>query len=90
MEASGTYNPTLFGNKIKIHGSVTNKATVTNFKDINIKVSYYSATNTLINTERMMLYDFVPAHTTKFFEWKIKPPGGTERMGWEAVAADAY
>lgn len=90
LDADGTYNPTLFGNKMKVHGTVTNKATVANFKDIVIKVAYYSATKTLINTEQFVLYEYVPAHSKKSFEWKIKPPGGTNSMSWDAINATPY
>ncbi len=90
LDATGTYNETLFGNKIKVHASVTNRATVANFKDIVIEVSYYSATKTLINTERFVLYEYVPAHSQKDFEWKIKPPGGTNTISWDAVDAKPY
>lgn len=90
LRAFGNYNRTLFGKKIKVHGSVTNSATVANFKDIEIEVVYYSATRSIIDRERFTLYDFVPAHSTKSFEWKISPPQGTETLGWEAVGAVAY
>jgi GYF domain 2 len=90
LEAAGTYRETFLGNKLKVQGVVTNKATVANFKDIIIEVSYYASTKTLINTERFVLYDYVQAHSKKTFEWKIKPPTGTETIGWEAVGATPY
>lgn len=90
LTANGTYNRTLFGKKIKVHGSVTNKATVANFKDITIEVVYYSDTRSEIERERFVLYDYVPAHSTKSFEWEIKPPSGTSTVGWNAIHAVPY
>ena len=90
LTATGTYNETILGNKMKIHGSITNKATVANFKDIVIEVKYYSGTKTLIKTERFVVYDFVPAHSTKKFEWKVTPPSATETMDWDAVGGLPY
>lgn len=90
LSAEGTYNRTLFGKKIKIHGTVTNKATVANFKNITIEMIYYSYTNSEINRERFVLYDYVPAHSTKSFEWKINPPGGTNTIDWNALNAVPY
>lgn len=90
LSAEGTYNRTLFGKKVKIHGSVSNKATVANFKDITIEMTYYSDTNSEIKRERFVLYDYVPAHSTKSFEWKINPPGGTNTIGWDALNAVPY
>jgi len=75
---------------MKVHGTVTNKATLANFKDIVIEISYYSSTKTLISKERFVFYQFVPAHSKKLFEWKIKPPGGTNSMSWDAVDATPY
>lgn len=90
LETTGTYNEAIFSNKIKIHGKVTNKASVANFKDIRIAVTYYSATKSRISVERFVLYDFVPAHSTKSFEWKINPPSGTETIGWDTEGAVPY
>lgn len=90
LAANGTYNRTLFGKKIKVHGSVTNRATVANFKDITIEVIYYSDTRSEIERERFVLYDFVPAHSTKSFEWKISPPSGTNTIDWNAIGAVPY
>jgi len=90
LTATGTYKETFFGNRMKINGTVTNKASVANFKDIVIEVRYYSGTKSLIKAERFVLYEFVPAHTTKNFEWKITPPGDTETMGWDAVGGMPY
>jgi GYF domain 2 len=90
LAADGNYNRTLFGKKIKVHGTVTNRATVANFKDITIEVIYYSDTRSEIERERFVLYDFVPAHSTKSFEWKIKPPSGTNTIGWNAINAVPY
>lgn len=90
LEANGTYNRTIFGKKIKVHGSVTNKATVANFKDITIEIIYYSDTRSEIERERFILYEFVPAHSTKSFEWKISPPRGTNTLDWNAIEAVPY
>ncbi len=90
LAADGTYNRTLFGKKIKVHGSVTNRATVANFKDITVEVIYYSETRSEIERERFVLYDFVPANSTKSFEWKISPPSGTNTIGWNAIHAIPY
>lgn len=90
LTATGTYNRTLFGKKIKVFGTVTNKATVANFKDITIEVIYYSQTNSEIEREKFVLYDYIPANSTKDFEWKINPPRGTNTVGWDAINAVSY
>lgn len=90
LDASGTYRETLLGNKMRINGTVINRASVAKYKDIVIEVSYFSATQTLIDKERFTLFEYIPAHSTKSFDWKIKPPGGTSTMGWRAVGGVGY
>ena len=71
-------------------GQVKNTATVAKFKDIVIKVIFYSRTNSIISTDNYMLYEFVPASSTVKFEWKIDKPKACTSLGWEVVSATPY
>ena len=90
LSAGGSYNKILLGKKIKIYGTVTNKATVTNFKNISIQVSYYSAAKKLISTDHFVLAESVPAHGSKSFEKTIRPPAGMVSVSWTAQGAKPY
>lgn len=90
LATSGSFNKALLGKKLSIYGTITNRATVTNFKDINIQLSYYSAAKRLISTDNFVLREMVPAHLTKTFTWKVRPPAGTANITWEAKGARAY
>src|SRR5438128_1620742 len=46
LEASGTYNESFWGDNMKVHGKVVNKATVANYKDVVIEIIFYSKTET--------------------------------------------
>ncbi len=87
LSASGTYHPTLFGNKMKINGTVTNKATIATYKDVTVKVRYISKTDSDIGSGEYTIYDFFPPNQTKEFEIKIEVPNGTEKLGWDVVSA---
>lgn len=87
LNASGTYNETLFGNNIKVHGVIKNSATVANFKDVVVKVTYYSKTQTVIGSNNYIIYDFFPPHSEKNFELKIDKIDGTNTIGWDVVKA---
>lgn len=89
LDASGTYNESFWGDKMKIHGQVTNNATVANYKDVVIEVIFYSETETEIDRKQYVIYDFFNAHTSKNFELKIERPNGAKKCGWSAISAVA-
>lgn len=89
LSASGTYHPTLLGNKMKINGTITNKATIASYKDVTITVRYISKTDSDIGSGNYTIYDFFPPNQTKEFEIKIEIPDGTEKLGWDVVSAVA-
>jgi hypothetical protein len=89
LEASGTYNENFWGDKMKIHGIITNNATVANYKDAVIEVIFYSGTDTEIGRKQYVIYNFFNAHTSKNFELKIERPNGATKCGWSAISAVA-
>jgi len=90
LDASGTYNPNIWGTAMKVHGTIKNNATVANYKDVTIEITFYSKTETVLDTKQYKIYDFFPAHETKNFELKIDKPSACQKLGWKAVNAVAY
>jgi hypothetical protein len=90
LDASGTYNQNFWGDMMKIHGTVTNNATVANYKDVIIEVIFYSGTMTELNRKSYTIFDYFPAHTTKQFELKIDRPSACKKLGWNAIGATPY
>lgn len=90
LKADGTYNQSFWGDKIKIKGVVTNNATVANYKDVVVEVTFYSKTKSVMTSERYVIYDFFPAHSQKNFELNVTNYKGTNTLGWEAVSAIPY
>lgn len=90
LRTDGTYNKNFWGDKITIKGLVTNNASHTNYKDVKIRVKYYSKTKSIIKWQDCILYDFFPYGMTKNFELKLYIPANMDGCGWEAVEATAY
>lgn len=90
LEAGGTYNDNFWGDRLRIQGTVKNKATVANYKDVVIEVTYFTKTNTELGSERYVVYNHFPAHTSKDFFLKVNRPSSCRKLNWEAVGATAY
>ena len=87
LKADGTYNNNFIGDKVKINGVITNSATVTTYKDIIVRVNFYSKTNTLIGTEDYTLYEFYQPNSTQEFKLKVKAYSNVSSLGWEVINA---
>lgn len=87
LQADGSYRENFIGDKIKIDGSITNTATVTTYKDVTVRVNFYSKTNTLIGSEDYTLYEFYPANSKQKFKLKVKAYSNVSSLGWEVIKA---
>jgi hypothetical protein len=87
LQADGTYEENFIGDKIKIDGSITNIATVTTYKDVTVRVNFYSKTNTLIGSEDYTLYEFYPPNSKQSFKLKVKAYRNVSSLGWEVINA---
>jgi hypothetical protein len=79
-----------WGNKIKINGLVTNIATIANYKDVVLEVTFLSKTNSVIKTEQYTLYDFVNARSQKNFEITVTNWQATQMVSCVAIGATPY
>lgn len=80
---SAEYSPD--GNTI--HGTIVNSATLAKFKDVKILITYYSQTDTPINTEEKIFYEFYTPNSTTAFELKVYPPSDMAKFGMEVKSA---
>ncbi|MDB5257620.1 MAG: hypothetical protein JWM14_2315 [Chitinophagaceae bacterium] len=87
LEVKASVHENFWGDKIKIKGTVFNKATVANFKDVVLEITFISKTETIIATERYVIYDFFNAHSNKYFFLKVTNWKGTHTVGCVAVEA---
>lgn len=80
---SAEYSPD--GNTI--HGTITNTATIAKFKDVVLIVTFYSQTDTPIDSQEFTFYEFYGPNTTNNYELKVYPPEQMAKFGIEIKKA---
>lgn len=89
LTADGTYNENFWGDKLKVHGKITNSATVASYKDAVVRVTYYSKTKTELGSKEYTIYEVFSPHSTKTFELKIDNYKDVNSIGWDVISAVA-
>ncbi len=87
LSVTGNYSENFWGDKIKIQCDVTNNATVAVYKDVVIKFSYYSKSETLLGTETETIYEVFEPNKTKSFNFKIPNYENTSSLGCDIQSA---
>lgn len=87
LTADGNYKESFWGNKIKVFGKVTNRATITHYKDVVVRITYYSKTKTVLGRKDYTLYEVFPPNMDKVFELKIDNYKDVNSIGWDVVSA---
>jgi hypothetical protein len=90
LATSGTYRPNFWQTEEEISGTITNKAMHTNYKDVRIRVNFYSQTKTVIGTQDYIVYQYVPYGSTQNFTIKALKPAATAACGWVVTGATFY
>ena len=73
-----------------IEGTFSNRATLAKFKDIEVKISYYSVTKSLIDTRTLVIYKFSEPNSSERFSIKIDEiPQAYNSFSFEIVGATA-
>tara|TARA_R110001583_G_scaffold194758_1_gene366856 strand:+ start:1445 stop:2107 length:663 start_codon:yes stop_codon:yes gene_type:complete len=67
LSVEGNYNESFWGTKFKLKGKVTNRATIADYKDLVMRITYYSQTKSVIGTKDYTIYQiFQPNRVTEF------------------------
>lgn len=86
LMADGRDKKNLIGQTV-IRGSLTNKASIAVFKDITVKLSFYSKTKALLETDNEVIYETLHPGDTKSFKTKYFAPKGTDSVALEVISA---
>lgn len=70
-----------------VKGTITNKATVAVFKDVDIKLSFYSKTRALLETDKETVFEVLQPGESKNFKTKYFAPKGTDSVALEVLGA---
>lgn len=90
LDATGTYRPNFLEDKLKVNGTVTNKATVTSYKDATVRVTFYSKSGTNLGSEDYVIYEIFPPRKTVKFKLKVTNYKNVAKIGWDVIKAKAY
>ena len=72
-----------------ITGTIKNSATIAKFKDVVLTVTFYSQTETAIESKDFTIYEYYNPNTNTPFELKVYPPETMAKFGIEIKGATA-
>ncbi|KOY84333.1 hypothetical protein AD998_21545 [bacterium 336/3] len=87
LKLTWTSEQNFWGDKIRITGAIYNTAQVATYKDVVIKVYYYTKTETLLKEENYTIYDFFKANSSKDFLLKVRNYQDAQSLQLEIVSA---
>jgi hypothetical protein len=90
LSASGDYKENFWGDKIKVNCTIYNSATVVTYKDVVVRITYYTKSDTSIGSENYTIYEVFPPNSGKTIKLKINNYTNTSYINWEVVSADVY
>lgn len=70
-----------------IKGQITNLAKIVSYKDIDVKLFFYSKTGALLEEDHEILYETVPPGGVKKFKSKYFTPKGTDSVAFKIISA---
>jgi hypothetical protein len=86
LTASGTDKKNLLGQTV-VKGKITNNAKIVTFKDVDVKLQFFSKTGTLLEEDHETVFENVPPGGTKSFKSKYFTPKGTDSVAMIVVGA---
>ena len=86
LKVKGNNKKNIIGQTV-VKGTVSNNATIAVFKDLDIKLSFYSKTKALLETDKETIYETLGPGESKDFKTKYFAPKGTDSVGLEVLGA---
>ena len=86
LAVSASNKRNLFGQTV-VKGNIINHAKMVGFKDIDIKLSFYSKTGALLEEDREVIYETVNPGAGKSFKTKYFAPRGTDSVVLKVITA---
>ena len=86
LTVSGHDRHNILGQTV-VKGTVTNKATVASYKDVDVKLDFYSKTGTLLESDKETVYEVIGPGQSKNFKTKYLAPKGTDSVALAVTGA---
>lgn len=88
LTTDGTYRRNLIDEWV-LEGVIASKATTVTYKDVILRVDFFSKTKTLIGSERHPIYEFIGPQQQQSFKIKTMGVDGANSVNWEIEGATA-
>jgi hypothetical protein len=86
ISVAGSDKKNLLGQTV-VKGKITNNAKMATFKDVDIKLFFYSKTGVLLQEDQEMIYETIAPGGTQSFKSKYFAPKGTDSIAMKVVSA---
>lgn len=86
LNISGKKRKNIVGQTV-VTGTIFNKAAVAVFKDVDIKLSFYSKTKALLETDKETIFEMLEPGESKDFKTKYFTPKGTDSVSLQILGA---
>jgi hypothetical protein len=86
LTVEGSDRKNLIGQRV-IKGTISNKATVASYKDVDIELSFYSETGALLERDHEVIYETIAAGGSTSFKTKYFAPKGTDSVAMKIAGA---
>jgi ABC-type Fe3+-hydroxamate transport system substrate-binding protein len=86
LTVEGSDRKNLIGQRV-IKGTISNKASVASYKDVDIELSFYSETGALLEKDHEIIYETITAGNSTNFKTKYFAPKGTDSVVMKIAGA---
>ncbi len=86
LTVEGSDRKNLIGQRV-IKGTINNKASVASYKDVDVELSFYSETGTLLEKDHEVIYETITAGNSTNFKTKYFAPKGTDSVVMKIAGA---
>ncbi|CAN5778543.1 hypothetical protein BH11BAC4_BH11BAC4_23570 [soil metagenome] len=86
LAVSGNNKKNILGQTV-IKGAIFNKGKIVSFKDVDIKLSFYSKTGALLEEDHEVIYETVEPGASKSFKTKYFAARGTDSVAMKVISA---
>ncbi|MFZ2285087.1 MAG: DUF4339 domain-containing protein [Lutibacter sp.] len=87
LSVEGNYNESFWGTEFKLKGKVTNQASIADYKDLVLRITYYSKTKSAIGTKDYTIYQIFPPNQETLFNLDVVNYEDVESIGLDIVGA---
>ncbi len=86
LQVSGSKKKNLIGQTV-VRGTIVSNAKVISYKDIDVKISFYSKTGALLEEDHEVVYEIIKPGGSTSFKSKYFAPKGTTSVLFKVVGA---